>query len=989
MSQTGVNFGNLTRINTVPTQNAPQVRFATWNARSLRSKKSKSVALCKHKTAALCDLVISHHLDILAITESWLKGDERDDQVIADIKTTLPNYEFHHVPRLKGRAGGVAVLARHGLRMKVNETTPFQSFEHMDLHVSSASSSIRLIVIYRPPPSTENGLTPSMFLDDFASFMEPLALTSTPLFITGDLNVHVDDSSDHHAGDFCGILDNHDLEQHVHLATHRDGHTLDLLITRKSDDLVSSVSVHDDMPSDHAAVKCQIKIDRPAPSRKQIRSRKLRNVDLDSFRKDVNSSCLNPPVSEQPVDLDEVCDKFCTVLRSIIDKHAPVNDRTVILRPHSPWYSDALRKAKQVKRQSERRYRSSGLAVHKELYRDQCNIYQDLLAKAKTSYHSQEISDATERGNLFRVVDKLVKPYSGCSLPSHKDSKELADRFVNFFHQKISSLRERLDSVSSVSTQNTASEHTSRCSFASFSAVSENDVLNTIKSSHVTSCLLDPLPVSMFKECMSDLLPVITTIVNRSLLTGQFPSSLKHAVITPLLKKSKLDADTLANYRPISNLSYLGKLIERIAISQLQVYLRDNNLMASMQSAYRPHHSTESALLRVYNDVLCALDKGKEALLVLLDFSSAFDTIDHQLLFRRLNSRYGISGTALSWIKSYLKDRTQSVVINDTVSDKSPLIWGVPQGSVAGPLLFTLYSAPLQDVISAHGVNVMFYADDTQLYLIFDPVDRDHAIHVMEECIVDVKAWALENKLVLNDAKTEFVHFKSRFSRSTAVSPCLSVGDSDIEPTQSARNLGVIVDSTLCMNDHIDAVCRSALAAIRKISQIRQYLSDDNTATLVHAFVTSRLDACNSLIYGLPDKHVSKLQRIQNTAARLVARVPRFHHITPTLQSLHWLPIKHRSVYKLLLIAYKAQNGLAPQYISDLLVQYSPKRQLRSSNKSLLSVSYRASTKYYGDRSLIFAAPTLWNNLPHQIRSADTLITFKRLLKTHLFCMSF
>lgn len=661
----------------------------------------------------------------------------------------------------------------------------------------------------------------------------------------------------------------------------------------------------------------------------------------------------------------------------------------MILRPHAPWYSDALRKAKQVRRQCERRHRSSGLAVHKEAYRKQCNVYHDLLAKAKTSYHSKEISDATAKGNLFRVVDKLVKPYSGCSLPSHASAKELSDRFVNFFHQKISNLRERLDSTGPVSMQQRIPESGCTTSFTSFCSVTKDDVLSAMKSSHVTSCLLDPLPVSIFKECMHELLPVITTIVNRSLLTGQFPSSLKHALITPLLKKSTLDANTLANYRPISNLSYLGKLIERIAISQLQGYLRENNLMASMQSAYRPHHSTESALLRVNNDILRALDKGKEALLVLLDFSSAFDTIDHQLLFRRLNSRYGISGTALSWIRSYLYDRSQSVVINDTISNKSPLIWGVPQGSVAGPLLFALYSAPLQDIIKAHGVDVMFYADDTQLYLIFDPANRDHAIRVMERCIAAVKAWALENKLVLNDAKTELIHMNSRF-RSTLPSPSLSVGDTVIEPSQCARNLGVMIDSNLRMEDQISAVCKSAMAAIRKISQIRHYLSDENTATLVHAFVTSRLDACNSLIYLLPDTLTSKLQRIQNTAARLVARIPRHHHITPTLQSLHWLPIKYRAIYKILLLTYKAQHGLAPQYISDLLVQRSEKCfKPRKTKTSLLSFRHRVSTMNYGERSFSHAAPTLWNKLPYHIRSADSLLTYKRLLKTHLFCMYF
>ena len=186
---------------------------------------------------------------------------------------------------------------------------------------------------------------------------------------------------------------------------------------------------------------------------------------------------------------------------------------------------------------------------------------------------------------------------------------------------------------------------------------------------------------------------MLTQIVNKSITSGDFPSALKHANVIPLLKKAKLDSEVLANYRQISNLPYLGKLIERLVINKVQSWLHTR-----AQSAYRPHHNTETALLSVINEMLCALDEHKEALPVLLDFSSAFDTIDHTILHRRLSSRYGITGKALEWLKSYLKDRTQSVVIGDSPSDRTILKWGVPQGSVAGPLLFTLYSVPLQDV---------------------------------------------------------------------------------------------------------------------------------------------------------------------------------------------------------------------------------------------------------------------------------------------------
>ncbi|XP_072033035.1 uncharacterized protein [Amphiura filiformis] len=807
-----------------------------------------------------------------------------------------------------------------------------------------------------------------MFLEEFSSLLTALQPVSTRLLITGDFNVHVDDANDRLASSFQDILQTQDLQQHVLYPTHIGGHTLDLLICRKTDDLVSSISVHDHLPSDHFGVKCQINLTRPPPSRKFVRSRKLRSIDIDQFRSDIRAS----PLSSDCQSLDSVhsyAEKYDSILRDLLDHHAPELERSVILRPHAPWYSDALRAAKQERR--------------KQLYADQCSSYKQLLDDAKTSYHRKELADADQR-DLFRVVDKLVKPKVDTVLPTHDSSNDLADQFADYFHTKISTLRHRLNCSHTTSSAPTP-DATCCTSFETFQPVSEDEVLDVIKQSHITSCLLDPLPSCIFKESIPELLPMLTKVVNHSLASGYFPATLKHAVVSPLLKKAKLDRDDLSNYRPISNLKFLGKLIERIVISQLQVYLREHNLIATMQSAYRQNHGTETALVRVQNDILCALDKGKEAFLVLLDFSCAFDTIDHQLLLQRFATRYGINGTALTWIKSYLECRTQYVAVNGCISKKVTLDCGVPQGSVAGPLMFILYSAPLPDIITSYGISTVAYADDTQLYITFKPEDREHAIRVLEKCIAEVRRWAVENRLVLNDAKTELLYICSRFTTVNMPSPFLAIGDSVIFPSSCARNLGAIFDSNLCMKDHIDSICRSAMTAIRKIGQIRHFIDDETAAKLVHAFVTSRLDSCNALVYVLPDSYITKLQLIQNTAARLVARIPRSQHITPVLQSLHWLPIKKRAAYKILLMTYKALNQLAPQYISDIVSYYKPVRNLRSSNKLSLTVTSRPSTKFYGERAFVYAAPSLWNNLPLQVRSSITVSSFKSRLKTHLF----
>ena len=259
-------------------------------------------------------------------------------------------------------------------------------------------------------------------------------------------------------------------------------------------------------------------------------------------------------------------------------------------------------------------------------------------------------------------------------------------------------------------------------------------------NSLVSSCDLDPIPTCLIKEFVNDFVPYITQIVNKSLKCGFFPDCLQHALIKPLLKKPSLDRQDLKNYRPIANLKYLGKVIERVVSGRLQSHLKNNSLQNPFQSAYREMHSVESALLRVNNDVLIGMDNGNVSGLVLLDLSSAFDTVDHCILLNRLKE-IGLNGIVLKWFMSYLSSRSQEVCIRDATSASVSLDFSVPQGSVLGPQLFNVYTLPIQHIVQKHSINYHMYADDLQLYFICKPVQKeiDENVKKIENCIADVK----------------------------------------------------------------------------------------------------------------------------------------------------------------------------------------------------------------------------------------------------------
>ena len=572
-------------------------------------------------------------------------------------------------------------------------------------------------------------------------------------------------------------------------------------------------------------------------------------------------------------------------------------------------------------------------------------------------------------------------------LPSHTVQQDLANNFAKFFDNKIKTIRDNLNVDNTGQSLSVSIQDMCTSQLLNFQPVSTDTISKIICKAPAKSCSLDPIPTHLLKECLPSLLPFITQLINQSITSGYVPSSFKQALVRPLLKKPSLDPESLQNYRPVANLSFISKVLERIIADQLYAYLDENDLYGKMQSAYRPKHSTETALLKIQNDVLMSLDQGQEVVLVLLDLSSAFDTIDHSLLLERLKQRYGIAGLAIEWVQSYLEGRTQCVVIDSKESSTSRNAFGVPQGSVLGPILFILYTAPLGDIIQAHGMEHTLYADDTQLYLSVKPMEHNKAKKQIEACIADIRIWMQQNKLKLNDSKTEILHVTSK-NRKSDNFPSLSTGESSSKPVETVRNLGVTMDNQLTMIDHVRNIAKTASYQIWRIGKIRSMLDKKSTEILMHAFVTSRIDYCNSLLTGLPSYLISHLQRIQNTAARVVTKTRKFDHISQVRKDLHWLPVSERIEYKVLLLTYKALHGEAPRYITNLIRRYVPSRQLRSSSDNKLEVP-KIKTESYGARAFAAAAPAMWNSLPRYMRYCDSIDSFKTSLKTFLFSRAY
>ncbi len=945
-----------------------------WNARSVRNK-----------TIAIIDDIIDNDIDLFIITETWLAED--DPVVIGELLP--PGYSFMSFPRKSDEHGGLGIIHKTQIGLQIfptNVNTVY--FEHASVLVKN--TGLRIIPIYRPPPSQENGFKTNDFLEEFETFLDEICLNPVKTILLGDFNVHVDTPSKPDARRFLDALTAHCLHQHVDQATptHKDGHTLDLILSRLEDGLIHDCCVLPTLGSDHSVIDCTINCSKPAPLRISSTVRKTKNINIVSFSNDLEAEINSLDFQG---NVDELLDKFNLSMSTVLDAHAPPIQRSRIVRPRLPWYNDEINTAKRERRRSERKWRKTKCDIDYESYINQSNTVNKLIQCAKEDYY-KDILNNSDSKRMYSTLNNLLNKNTK-QLPDADSLTDLCDSFAEFFTHKVNKIREELDGMSNVQCNNDStyimdSAVSNIVIFDEFQYVSADDIKEVVLAMPNKSCSLDIIPMWLLKDNIDCVIEPLTTIVNDSFRTGVFPSRLREAVVSPILKKASLDKNSLKNYRPVSNICYLSKIMEKLACVQIRDHLNTYDLFEEFQSAYRQRHSTETALLRVKTDIMDALDVNKAVALVLLDLSAAFDTVDHHILSKRLSETFRISGTALQWISSYLEDRSFRVCIGDESSAKRSLNFGLPQGSVVGPLFFSMYTHCIGSIIRKHDICYHLYADDVQLYLTFNPKvdsEREDALARLVSCIDEISAWMTVNKLKLNNDKSEFFVAASAYNAKYVRDICLRIGNETIMQSTKIRNLGVIFDQTLSMSEHVKATVKTVNFHLRSIYRIRRYITQDSCHHLVRALISSRLDYANSLMLGISAADRKQLQKLQNRAARIVFKAERLHPSAPLLKCLHWLPIEQRIKYKVLLVVYKSINGLAPPYLDKFLVQYSSGREnLRSGDDPLL-LSIPRTIRNYGDKSFHAAAPRLWNSLPATLRNSSSVTVFRKQLKTFLF----
>ena len=900
-------------------------------------------------------------IDILCITETWLS--DNDIPIISSLNTK--SLRFTHLPRPgPNYGGGIGVLYRNNIKLIHSSDLHLDHSEAFKCTFHPVNSlPFTLITIYRPPHNST-----SSFIDEIDNIMSSLTNQS---ILLGDINIPLSSSS-LYSKRFLHAIESNNCSQYVNSPTHTSGNILDLIIALNTPNIILNTSVIS-LVTDHLIITFNLQFPRSKRLTKTIQFRKTKNITITDFTNDLMSHLST--FADYP-DINSLDSSLLKTLNRL----APTLTKTITPRLNTKWFNRNLSLTKRQLRYTEKKWRKHKSEENLTSFKQLSSKYRQLIKKAKREYYTDTITAAGNNAKkLYQISNSLLGSTTPRILPDCPASTNSAN-FDNYFNNKIINI---INSLPSPTLPSLLTPSYSLNSFKTPSIASINNLLLSVKS----VCMLDPIPLILLNKLTTLLSPLYKQIIDLSLISGKVPAHMKNAHVTPILKKNNPhDKSDLSNYRPISNLSYISKTLERIVSSQLHDYLDNNNILNQFQSAYTTYKSTETALTHVLNNILLHPTKHC-SIIIFLDLSAAFDTIDHSLLIRRLQC-IGITGTALDWFTSYLESRTYSVCIDSYKTKPRIISHGVPQGSVLAPILFNIYLAPLLDIFDRYPeIHFHTYADDIQVYCSLP--DPSTNISILNNCLDEISGWLASNSLSLNTNKTTVLLIKSP-TTSTNI-PSIRINNQIIKYSSTAQNLGIILDQKLSFSQYTTSLSKSINRTLHTIRLIRPSITTKLAQLLVTSLILPRIDYCNSTLHRLPRNSIIPFTKLLYSAARIVYRIPKYSrtHITPYLRILHWLPITQRIQYKIMLLTHLATHHNKPDYLTDLLTDYNPSRSQRTENQYKLHTHNCTNLTIKQQSAFSIAAPKLWNSLPTSLRSLSSTPSFKRKLKTYLFSFAY
>lgn len=920
-----------------------------------------------HYSDLLTTFSSNRNIHAILVSETFLKP------CLPSTSYCLPGFHLIRNDRTGKGGGGVAIYLRGHLSFNLINKSPSaycESSEHLFIEVLMGHLKILLGVFY----------SPNLHIDYFAKFeslLESLVPTADHTIILGDFNTCLL-KQDFRSNHLRSIVDSTNLNILPLTATHRfpgcRPSLLDLAIVSS----VDHVSSHGQLPAEafsyHDLLFLSYKIRCPKPKPRVIMQRNFNSVDTNRFMSDLSNIDWDAVLDAPTIDLK--MEIFNSNLIQIFDIHAPLRPVRLKHLP-APWLSNDIKVIMARRNVAKARFGKDPSDENRLKYRRLRNRCSRLCRDAQRRHIHSSVANG-DPAKVWSFLNSLGIGKSKTSVPNNLDLASL-----NQYFSAPSAIPHYLKQSTLQSL--CPSPNSQRPTF-SFRQVFEREVGDNIQAVNSNAEGMDGIGRRMILLGFEILVPILCHIFNFSLNTGSFPSCWRQAVVIPIPKTS--NPSLPSHFRPISILPFLSKILERLVLHQVNAFINSNNFLSPFQSGFRPGHSTTTALTKVSDDIRLGMSNQQLTVLVLLDFSNAFNTVDYDILLAMLRSLL-VSDTVIEWFRSYLFGRRQCVRANDKMSCASDVTAGVPQGGVLSPFLFSIFINFLTPLLSCQ---FHLYADDLQIYSQASVDDITNMIASLNADLATIYEWSRTHGLTVNPNKSQAIIIggSKQIAKLNKLSiPPLMLNGVTLTYSNVAKNLGVLFDCTLSWAPHVSEISRKVFAASGSLRRWKNLLPVKTKVELAQSLLLPILDYADVCLIDLSEDLLNKLQRLQNLCIRFIYGLRKFDHVSEYRLKLEWLPIRLRREEHILILVYNVlYDPRTPSYLKECFrfLGVDHNRDLRSKADNVLTPPFTRSG-YFKD-SFTVKATFLWNQLPPEIRHSKSLSTFKSKLHKHLLLKS-